>query len=157
MAKAMDQEACWSCDHSGKPSTQWALIPGTQFGESTSREKRTQRHPYPPVRDLGGAPQGGWEHREGREAHLPVCTEAPQGRSAFCHVSAMGGCPTSYPHNSGAHPPAPNCNLVSKTQGFLQHAPPAVAAFPTPAVRPHLLTVGSDTWRLPTCTGLAFR
>lgn len=32
MATAMDQEACWSCDHSGKPSTQWALILAPNLG-----------------------------------------------------------------------------------------------------------------------------
>lgn len=32
MATAMDQEDCRSLDHSGKPSTQWALIPAPNLG-----------------------------------------------------------------------------------------------------------------------------
>lgn len=87
MAKAMDQEACWSCDHSGKPSTQWALIPGTQFGESTPREKRTQRHPYPPVRDLEVPLRGVGSTEKGER---PICLFAQKPlRDALLSVMCL--------------------------------------------------------------------
>lgn len=70
-----DQEACPSLDRGSKPSTQWALNPvGTRLRESTSREGRTQRLPYPPVRDLGGAFQGAESTKKGVRPILPACT-----------------------------------------------------------------------------------
>lgn len=116
MVTVMDQEACPSLDHGRKPSTQWALNPSTQFGASTSREGRTQRHPYPPVRTVGRCPPGGWRHREGRMIQ-PACLHRSLSEtlcylSCACHGQVPCPCtlqPPTVTWSAGPSAPSPTC------------------------------------------------
>lgn len=149
----MDQ-ACPSLDHGDKPSAQWALNPSTltwdiylQGGEDSKAVLPScQGHCEAPSRRLGAL------RREGG----PSCClhRSPSGTLcsllSACHGRVSKPRTPASPHPHG-YLPAANCNLASRTQHSSNMLP-----FPTPAVWSHLLAVGSDTWRLQTCTGLVF-
>lgn len=144
----MAQEACPSLDHGGKLLTQWVLRPNTHLGVSTSREGSTQRLRYQLARDIGRCPPECWRHQEGRGAHLPAHTKAPQGCSAGCHAPAISRHSALTPPQPHGHPPASNCNLPRKTQCSFSNMPSLQAPLP---FRPHLLALSSDTWSGPPC------